>query len=127
MVRRALIAVACVVVVGLGWTYYELRKYKASNETDMPGDIGAAPDFYASDPRLLEPGPRKIQLRLDPSVGEPKGAPYFITFADGSYVWGRAGWSDGLTREIYSDQPYQVHWYEDADEEWLRRHPSGSP
>jgi hypothetical protein len=125
MVKRALIALACVVVLGIGWVMYELNRYHMENESDMPADIGAAPDFYASDPQLLKPGRTKVRLQMDPSKGDPKGATYFIAFADGSYVWGRTDITEGFTREVYSDQPFKVYWYDDADDQWFQRHPSG--
>jgi hypothetical protein len=111
----------CLLLVG-GCT---ARSCRNSDETDVPGDIGAAPDFYVSSPQLLEPGSKSVQLSADSDAGATHGIPYLIAFADGSYVWGYTGEDDGKTRQVYRDSPFEVFWHGQAERQWLARHPSG--
>jgi hypothetical protein len=71
MIKQLLAVVAVLLAVGAGYAMYELQRYHDSNEnesSEMPGDIGAAPDFYVSDTALLKPGQRRIRERRDPAL-----------------------------------------------------------
>ncbi|HEY6879632.1 MAG TPA: hypothetical protein VI299_16510 [Polyangiales bacterium] len=127
---KKLAVVLSVVVIALAtYSVYQLQRYHDSNEnprSEMPGDIGAAPEFYVSDNKLLQPGQRAVRAQLEPKDGWGAEASYFIQFDDGRYVWGmHVDAETGLTREVHSDASYQVFWGDEAQERWLRRHPMG--
>lgn len=122
---KRLTAVLVVLGVGALGAGLSMRDCRSSDEADVPGDIGAAPDFYVSSPRLLEPKSQSIELRADSEGGTTTGVPYFIAFSDGEYVWGYTSEEEGKTRTVYSDATFEAYWYGDAEQQWLQRHPNG--
>lgn len=97
-----------------------LRSSLAGNETDNAGDLDDAPDFYVSDPSLVQRDRVAVQATADPADGEPRGARYFVRFADGRFAWGLTSEEDGKTRPLYTHEsiPYTVYWHGDAWKQW---------
>lgn len=106
------VAVALLIAIGLN-----IRDPEVSN----PADIDDMPDSYASDPKLFEPGPHRIQEQLRPSAERSTAStPYFIELADGRYSCGYTD-LEGNTHAVFTQRPiaHQVFWDDEAWTKWL--------
>lgn len=106
-----------------------ILKLAASNEENPDGPFDP-PDFYTSDPTLLDgSGTFTVQekLRIDAGTDwpiDPCGARYLIRFESGRYVWGETSKVTCVTPDFRLDRPesYQIYWLSDAWNEWEAEH-----
>ena len=118
--KRLVLAVAIVLMAA--WAALLILQHVVGDpETDNVTDADDMPDFHASDPSLLEPGPYRIQERFPAANEWRSGAdtPYFVRLADGRYACGYTN-ARGETKLLFTKAKleHRVYWDDDAWREW---------